>query len=166
MDPGASTLTIGTADNGGFDILTFAGQIDGVLVSLNGTPLNPGSGGQLSPLGAFNYDNIVYEESGSTDVLDTLGILVSYAGSPDLEGNIWGNGGTSYSYPTGAGAGTIPSARSARSSHYRAHGPQTDPVPAPMTLALLGSALPDSPWRAAAIPEAAHLLQTARKVRS
>jgi hypothetical protein len=137
-DPGAGTLTTGAADNGGFDILTFAGQIDGVLVSLNGTPLNPGSGGQTSPLGAFDYDNIVYEESGSTDVLDTYGILISFAGSPNMEGNIWGNGGTSYSYYTGSGAGNYPISNV---DEIFSIAEASDPVCEPMTLALLGSGL-------------------------
>ena len=147
---GAGTLTTGGADNGGFDILSFAGQINGALVSLDGTPLNPGPGGQTSPLGAFDYDNIVYEESGSTDVLDTYGILVSFTGSPDLEGNIWGNGGTSYSFYTGTNAGNYPiSDGSDTFSIAAAPAPLPDPpsdqdsapVPEPTALTLLGSGL-------------------------
>jgi hypothetical protein len=137
-DLGAGTLTTGAADNGGFDILSFAGQIDGVLVSLNGTPLNPGPGGQLSPLGAFDYDNIIYEESGSTNVLDTYGILISYAGSPNLEGNIWGNGGTSYSYYTGTGAGNYPISDV---DEIFSIAEASDPILEPATLALLASGL-------------------------
>ena len=139
---GAGTLTTGSADNGGFDILSFTGQIDGVLVSLNGTPLNPGPGGQTSPLGAFDYDNIVYVGSGGADVLDSYGILISFAGSPDLEGNIWGNGGTSYSYYTGAGGGNYPiSDTNDAFSIAEAPDPPSDPVPEPKTIALLGSGL-------------------------
>lgn len=147
---GTGTLTTGGADNGGFDVLSFAGQINGVLVNLAGTPLNPGPGGQLSPLGAFNYNNIVYEESGSTDVFDTYGILVSFAGTPGLEGNIWGNGGTSYSYYTGTNAGNYPVSDTNDTFSITAApvplpdpppDPDSDPAPEPATLALLGSGL-------------------------
>jgi hypothetical protein len=112
----------------------------------DGTPLNPGPGGQTSPFGAFDYDNIVYEEFGSTDVLDTYGILVSFAGTANLEGNIWGNGGTSYSYYTGPNAGNYPISDTNDTFSITAapdppSDPGPDPAPEPTTLALLGSGL-------------------------
>lgn len=141
-ESGSGTLTTGAADGGGFDILSFAGTIDGALVTLAGTPLNPGPGGALSPLGAFNYNNILYEGSASTDVLDTYGILVSFTATPGLEGNIWGNGGTSYSYYTGTGGGSYPiSDGDVVFTIVAADDPPGDPVPEPMTFALLGSGL-------------------------
>ena len=103
-DSGAGTLTTGAADNGGFDILSFTGQIDGQAVSLlGGQPgfdLQPGPHPAFSPDG-LSYDNIVYPLSNSplipcalpsgftNQLADAYGILFTYGKD---EGEIWGNG--------------------------------------------------------------------------
>jgi len=99
-DSGSGFLTTGATDNGGFDIMSFGGQIDGATITglLGG---QPGVGYAYSPSGAFYYDNILYPSSNSAEgaLLDLGGILFTIAGG---EGNIWGTSASpdGYSYWT------------------------------------------------------------------
>jgi len=143
---GAGTLATGAADGTGYDITSFLGVINGATVTLAGTPVYPGSGGQISPLGSFQYDNILYVTTDGSDLLDNNGILLSFVGIPGLEANIWGNGGSSYSYYTGAGGGTYPVSDGNASFFITMASDSTfdlgtTSVPEPMSIALLGSGL-------------------------
>jgi len=99
-DTGSGFLTTGDADNGGFDITSLGGQIDGATITdlLGG---QPGGGYAYSPSGEFYYDNILYPSSNSAEgaLLDLGGILFTIAGG---EGNIWGTSASpdGYSYWT------------------------------------------------------------------
>jgi hypothetical protein len=68
---GSGTLVTGAADNGGFDIVSFTGTIDGDPVALLGG--QPG-GATLSADGAYNYDNILYPPP-DNPALDINGVL-------------------------------------------------------------------------------------------
>jgi hypothetical protein len=126
---GSGTLLSGTADDGGFDITTFSGQIDGNPIAglLGGTP---SGGGAYSPADAFIYDNILYPASNSAEaaLLDTNGILFTISGG---EANIWGNapGSGGYSYYTYLSGNYVTQNSSATFT--------LAPVPEPVSLALL-----------------------------
>ncbi len=72
-DSGSGSLVTGAADNGGFDIVSFTGAIDGDTVALLGG--QPG-GATLSADGAYIYDNILYPPP-DNPVLDINGVLFS-----------------------------------------------------------------------------------------
>jgi hypothetical protein len=91
-------------DNGGFDILSFTGKIDGSWVNLIGG--DPGFGYATSATGQFIYDNILYSASDgpgggsqgcavSNGFLDCYGLLLSYRGG---EANLFANTGTDYEF--------------------------------------------------------------------
>ena len=112
-DQGSGLMTLGAADNGGYDIVSFTGTIDGNPVTLlGGQPgWSPGPPNSNTPAGETNapaystygltYDNIYYPGNspnipcfGPTSSLsnqnaDAYGILFTYNGG---EGEIWGNG--------------------------------------------------------------------------
>jgi hypothetical protein len=69
---GSGYLTVGAADGGGFDVLTFAGSVDDPVAGVDGaiTGFTPGAGAALSGYG-FTFDNIVYP---SAPFDDNLGI--------------------------------------------------------------------------------------------
>jgi len=92
-DSGSGTLVTGAADNGGFDIVSFTGTIDGDPVALLGG--QPGAATTTSD-GAYIYDNILYPLP-DNPLFDINGVLFSNAGE---EGNLfygWGAPGD-YSY--------------------------------------------------------------------
>ena len=92
-DSGSGRLVTGAADNGGFDIVSFTGTIDGDPVALlGGQP----RGATTTADGAYLYDNILYAPP-DNPVFDINGVLFSDAGE---EGNLfygWGTPGN-YSY--------------------------------------------------------------------
>ena len=112
-DHGSGLMTLGAADNGGYDILSFTGTIDGNPVTLLGGQPGwiPGPPNSNTPPGVTNapaystygltYDNIYYPGNspnipcfGPTSSLsnqntDAYGILFTYNGG---EGEIWSNG--------------------------------------------------------------------------
>jgi PEP-CTERM motif len=113
QDHGSGLLTLGPADNGGYDIVSFTGTLNGHAVSLLGgdpgwlpgppnsnTPPGVTAAPAYSPYG-LTYDNIYYPGNspdipcfGPTTSLsnqnaDAYGIMFSYDGG---EGEIWGNG--------------------------------------------------------------------------
>lgn len=96
-------ITTGGADNGGFDITNVTGTVLGDPVSLAGG--QPGSGGAISPDGAFIYDNILYPHSNPT--FDWFGLLVKdVATTPQfLYANIFGNSGGLLLYTSGLRGG-------------------------------------------------------------
>jgi hypothetical protein len=81
-DSGSGALVTGAADNGGSDIVSFTGAIDGDPVALLGG--QPG-GATLSADGAYIYDNILYPPP-DNPVFDINGVLFSNAGE---EGNLF-----------------------------------------------------------------------------
>jgi hypothetical protein len=89
-------ITTGAADGGGFDILNIAGGVSGpgggMITGLVGG--QPGPGTNLSPNGAFYYDNIYYP-SPADPVVDNNGLLFSVKNSAS-EWNIYSNGPDSY----------------------------------------------------------------------
>jgi len=113
QDSGSGVMTYGAADNGGYDILSFTGTINGNAVSLLGgqpgwlpNPPNFGTPPGIPAAPAFStdglsYDNIYYKgnspdipcfgpvSTSSNQNADAYGILFSYNGG---EGEIWGNG--------------------------------------------------------------------------
>jgi hypothetical protein len=98
-DTGSGSLTIGSADGGGFDITSFTGMIDGNLVTLMGG--NPGF--EAGNSGPFLYDNILFPAAngpgcyGPGQLLDCDGILLSYLGN---QANLYGNSATDYAFLT------------------------------------------------------------------
>ncbi len=112
-DHGSGLLTYGPADNGGYDILSFTGTIDGNPVTLLGGQPGwlPGPPNSNTPPGVtaapqystdgLTYDNIYYPgdspdipcfgptTTDSNQNADAYGILFTYNGG---EGEIWGNG--------------------------------------------------------------------------
>ena len=112
-DHGSGTITLGANDNGGFDIVSFTGTLDGNAVSLIGGQPGwlPGPPNSNTPPGitaapeystdGLTYDNIYYPGNSpdipcfgpvstqSNQNADAYGILFSFNGG---EGEIWGNG--------------------------------------------------------------------------
>ncbi|MGA7196431.1 MAG: PEP-CTERM sorting domain-containing protein [Roseiarcus sp.] len=113
-DRGSGLMTLGPADNGGYDILSMTGTIDGNPITLLGGQPGwlPGLPNSNTPPGVtaapaysvdgLTFDNIVYPASNSPDIpcfgpttsssnqfADAYGILFNYNGG---EGEIWGNG--------------------------------------------------------------------------
>ncbi|MGH6986311.1 MAG: PEPxxWA-CTERM sorting domain-containing protein [Caulobacteraceae bacterium] len=112
-DQGSGEMTLGDADNGGFDITSFTGEINGNPVTLLGGQPGwlPGPPNSNTPSGVtaapaystdgLTYDNIYYPgdspdipcfgpvSSFSNQNTDAYGILFTYDGG---EGEIWGNG--------------------------------------------------------------------------
>ena len=135
-DSGSGFLTTGAADNGGVDITSFGGEIDGTTITglLGG---QPGGGEAYSPSGAFVYDNILYPQSNSVDgaLLDTGGILFAIAGG---EGNIWGNfgGAGGYSYYTSVDGSYFIQNNAA--TFAAVDPPAPVPEPAPIELVAVG----------------------------
>lgn len=113
QDSGSGLITLGAPDNGGYDIVSFTGSLNGYAVSLlGGDPgWQPGPVNSNTPPGVttapaystdgLTYDNIFYPgdspdipcfgptTSQSNQYADAYGILFNYGGN---EGEIWGNG--------------------------------------------------------------------------
>ncbi len=99
--------TLNTIDLGNDQFLATAGSLTVTGGADVGTyPLYPGGPGfTQSPLGAFDYDNVLYV---STDPpLDMDGLLFTV---PGLEINIWGNSPGNYSFYDSTGGGNYPTA--------------------------------------------------------
>lgn len=113
-DSGSGTMILGNPDNGGYDIASLTGTIDGFSVSLLGGDPGwlPGPPNSNTPPGVtaapaysaygLTFDNILYPAGDSPDIpcfgptttrsnqfADAYGILFSFGGN---EGEIWGNG--------------------------------------------------------------------------
>jgi len=135
-DSGSGFLTTGAADNGGLDITSFSGQIDGSVIGglLGG---QPGGAEAYSPAGAFIYDNILYPSSNSAEsaLLDNGGILFTIAGG---EANIWGTSANpdGYSYYTyGSGRYVI---QDNATNFSVVDPPSAVPEPGPAAIVALG----------------------------
>ncbi|MGH7011828.1 MAG: PEPxxWA-CTERM sorting domain-containing protein [Caulobacteraceae bacterium] len=113
VDKGSGEMTLGAADNGGYDITSFTGEINGYPVTLLGGDPGwlPGPPNSTTPADVLHapefstdgltYDNIYYPgdspdipcfgptTSHSNQDADAFGILFTYDGD---EGEIWGNG--------------------------------------------------------------------------
>jgi hypothetical protein len=91
---GSGLLTTGAADNGGYDVLSFTGSIDGNALMLYGG--QPGPNGASTPGGGVYFDNILYPAlnsgspncAGGATLVDGCGIAFSIL---DGYGNIFDN---------------------------------------------------------------------------
>jgi PEP-CTERM motif len=131
-DYGSGTLVTGAPDNGGVDILSFSGTIDGNPVTLLG-----GQPGGATATSLFVYDNILYPPP-NDPVLDVWGVLFSDAGD---EGNIfYGITPLDYSYwsaPLDRGGDSTTN----NSVTFTLTADLPDPIPEPTSLALFGVGL-------------------------
>jgi hypothetical protein len=91
---GSGTITLGAADNGGYDITSITGTIDGQAITEYGG--NPGASGAMVPDSdcTLTFDNIAYP--GASPSLDTSGFVVQTIGGTtydavfDVSGNQYG----------------------------------------------------------------------------
>jgi PEP-CTERM motif len=134
-DTGSGVLETGAADGGGFDVLSFTGEIDGSAVALFGG--QPGPVGAYTPGDYFYYDNILYPVSnpgtiscsGGPTVVDGCGIVFTINGG---YANIWDN----YT-----GTGTGPDIYSTTGTTNYDASFTIAPVPEPLALWLFGAGL-------------------------
>jgi hypothetical protein len=140
---GSGLLVTGAADNGGYDVLSFTGSVDGSPVTLYG--------GQPGPLGASGpgvyYDNILYPglTSGSSScagghtLVDGCGIAFNLgSGIGNIFDNYSGTGTGSYIY--GFSSATINTDDYDATFAIAAYTPPT-PTPEPGSVLLLATGL-------------------------
>ena len=98
---GSGLLIAGAADNGGKDILSFTGTIEGSTIDLYGG--QPGTTPAFTPGGGVRFDNILYPslDSGSSNCVGGA-TLVDYCGIAFSLGDGYGN---IYYNDTGEGTG-------------------------------------------------------------
>ena len=133
-DSGSGTLVTGSPDNGGFDIVSFTGTIDGDPVALLGG--QPGVATTTAD-GAYIYDNILYPPP-NNPVLHINGVLFSTDGE---EGNLfygWGASGD-YSYYRSPFDQAYDNENNSVIFTLTADPPA--PVPEPASLAILGAGI-------------------------
>jgi hypothetical protein len=91
-------LTLGNADNGGYDVTAVSGTVTGgplagTIAGLVGGDPGPGTN-HLSPNSTFFYDNIFYPTADPH--FDAPGLLFSLVGAPTKDWNLWGTGPNAY----------------------------------------------------------------------
>jgi hypothetical protein len=136
LDTGSGILIAAAADNGGYDVTAFFGEIDGVPVTdlLGGAP---GSGGGESSNNNFVFDNILYPNDPSQQ-LDPDGLLFSTA--DDSEVNLFSPAPDVYGYQATNSfnnTGPYDPNNIAGDSFDATPGD----VPEPMSIAILGAGL-------------------------